>query len=160
MKDIVEFITARLNEREAAALAAHAVDPSPWRADVDDESGTAERSAGFGLLVAADGVALWDCEGSRLLCMTAPTARHVALNDPAYVLADVAAKRAIVARHSTGVVRGSCRNADHLYDWQHVNDCDDELYRYCERCPSDGCDLRDHATIDAAHPDYDESWRP
>jgi len=95
--DIAEFLTARFNEEYADAIAAQAADPAPWRADADDARSSGNRSGhGFGLVIAADDEALWDCEGSSTLCMTAPTARHVARWDPAHVLREVEAKRAII----------------------------------------------------------------
>lgn len=96
--DIREFIAARLDEREAKARAAAEADPAPWTADAIDNGDAGTRDGhGFGIVVADDGIPLWECEGSRTLMMTAPTARHVAAHDPARVLADVAFKRQILA---------------------------------------------------------------
>ncbi len=104
MSDIATFYEARLDEIEAAAKAAQAADPTPWHADAHDDGSTWQRNGhGAGLVVAADDVPLWDCEGSNMLCMTAVAARHVALHDPAYVLADVAAKRALVDQYRHAV---------------------------------------------------------
>lgn len=95
--DIVEFLTARLDDDQAAADSADTADPSPWTAATSNDCGTNERARhGNGIVTAADGTALWDCEGSFTLCMTAPSAEHVARHDPARVLREVAAKRAIV----------------------------------------------------------------
>lgn len=95
--DIAAFLTARFDEEHADAVAAQEADSAPWHADVTDGASTQARTGhGAGLVIAADDEALWDCEGSHMLCMTAATARHVARWNPAHVLADVAAKRAIV----------------------------------------------------------------
>lgn len=100
VNDLAAFYAARLDEIEAAAQGAQAADPAPWKADAHDDGSTWERTGhGAGLVVAADDTALWDCEGSNVLCMTAPTARHVALHDPAYVLADIATKRRLLAEY-------------------------------------------------------------
>ncbi len=97
MDDIVAFLTRCLDEDQQLAEAAASVDPAPWTAATDDERDNDQRSGhGFGVVVAADEVALWDCEGSSTLCMTASTARFVAANDPARVLADIAAKRKLL----------------------------------------------------------------
>lgn len=97
MSDIVAFLNARLDEDQAAAELAQASDPAPWSSDVTASASTNERNDhGAGLVVAADDTALWDCEGSNTLCMTAPTAQHVARHHPARVLREVKAKRAIV----------------------------------------------------------------
>lgn len=60
---ITEFLTARYDEREAAARAS---ETKVWASTVAEQA-------------------------------------HIALNDPAYVLADIAAKRAIVELHGTSV---------------------------------------------------------
>jgi hypothetical protein len=105
MTEIIEFLTKRYDEKEAAARAADRADPAPWTAEATDKGDTRERSGhGFGGVIAADDVALWDTEGSRTLCMTAPTSRHVAMHDPARVLAEVAAKRKRLALHKPGPV--------------------------------------------------------
>jgi len=102
--DIAEFLTARFNEEYADAIAAQEADPAPWRDDTTDSGSTNERSAlGSGLVIAGDHTALWDCEGSSTLCMTAPTARHVARWDPAHVLREVEAKRAIIRQYVDAV---------------------------------------------------------
>lgn len=151
MTDIVTFLTVRLAEDEQAARAADAVDPTPWRADAGDLGSTQERSgAGAGIVVAADEVALWDCEGSNTLCMTAPTARHIARYDPARILAEVAAKRAIVEWHA---VRRTARDARDPEEKATVNIC---WCGYDQPCTT----IRHLAAVNADHPDYDESWRP
>jgi Family of unknown function (DUF6221) len=137
MTDLVAFLAARLDEDHVVAEAALAIDPAPWTADASDDGSTQQRSgAGAGLVIAADGIALWDCEGSNTLCMTAPSADHIARHDPARVLADIAAKRRI------------------------VETCADMMWKH-EGGPDVVADavLRDLAAIYAEHPDYDESWR-
>lgn len=111
--DISAFLSAQFDTDEAAARAAQDADPAPWSVSISPSS-TRERSTehGSGLVIAADGVSLWDCEGASGLCMTAPTANHVARWDPTRVLAEVAAKRRILERHAQcGAGAGLCDHA-------------------------------------------------
>lgn len=159
---IVEFLTARLDERQAAAEAAEASDPSPWLADTSDGASTHQRSGhGAGLVVAADNEALWDCEGSHTLCMTAATVRHVVLNDPARVLAGVAAQRAIVedlavtcrvrdeAHRRIMEARASGRiDSSALDEWNRAQREASIIEGVAQRL----------AAPDADHPDYNPAW--
>lgn len=99
--DIVEFLTAQYDVDQRRAEAARTVDPTPWTASIgDDGRPNGIRATGaHAAVLTADGLALWDTEGSSTLCMTAVSAEHVAAHDPAFELADIAAKRAIVAHH-------------------------------------------------------------
>lgn len=100
MLSLDQFFQDRLDEIEAAALAAQASDPAPWRVDAHDDGSTWERNGhGAGVVIAADGVALWDCEGSNMLCMTAATVRHVVLHDPKRVLTEVAIHRRLLTEY-------------------------------------------------------------
>lgn len=152
--DIVAFVTARLDEDQAVADAAQEADPAPWTVDAGGTVSTGQRFGhGAGLVTAADEVALWGCEGTDFLCMTAPTAAHVGRNDPARVLAEVAAKRRVLERHKTPSGMGDfyrvCHGCGHDYGsgWT----------RYLvDDCP----ELRDLAVVYADHPDYAERWRP
>jgi hypothetical protein len=78
--DLVTFLRARLDEREAAAKAA------------GGDSWVAEPRTYGSYAVACDGEPVVYDEGAP----TEAQATHIALNDPAYVLDDVAAKRRIV----------------------------------------------------------------
>jgi pyrimidine deaminase RibD-like protein len=104
---ITEFLTARLDEDEAAARD-----------------------------VLENGLVSWD-EARQILYRAGWHAEraeaHIARHDPARVLADVAAKRAIVALHP----------------------CDD-----CGMGNDPCSTLRLLAQPYAEHPDYDEEWRP
>lgn len=153
--DIRAFIAARLDEAQVDAEAAQAADPGPWTANTSDDTATNERSGhGAGLVTAADDVALWDCEGSNTLCMTAPTARHVAHWDPSHVLIEIAAKRRILERHAPGgqidpyhgAPRDGCGREGDL----------EQPRCYINECP----ELQDLAATDAGHEDYDPAWTP
>jgi hypothetical protein len=80
---LVEFLRARLNEREQMARAAS---PGPWRPNAEHDEVVAVDD-----VTVAEGFAL---SGRQLRA----TVDHIAANDPTYVLADVAAKRAILAK--------------------------------------------------------------
>jgi hypothetical protein len=150
--DIVDFLTARYDEEQQLAACAAAGDPAPWRANTSNQRGNQFRDEhGNGLVIAADDIPLWDCEGSSTLCMTASTARHVAYWDPARVLADIAAKRAIVkgyagARTRLAEVR---RDGYHAFNAQKVQGAEEALTMAVLAL----------AAPYAEHPDYDPAWR-
>lgn len=101
---LVSFLAARLAEDLEGATLAHAIDPGPWYESVDYGSSYTnqrERTAGVGLVYAADNVALWDRESSCTLSMTAATSVHVARHDPLRVIADVNAKLRLVDAYLT-----------------------------------------------------------
>jgi hypothetical protein len=99
-EDILAFLDRAIAAREQAANAAHATDPAPWAAHTNAEpTRDHDRTAGSGLLVAADGNPLWDCEGSGTLCMTAAASTHAALNDPGLALRRCAADRKLLAMY-------------------------------------------------------------
>ena len=123
MIGIVEFITARLDEDEAAVAA-----PESWSA-ADESHGVRRVDVDLSSECVAASTRSWRAE-------------HIARHDPARVLAEVKAKRAILARHSTGT--GSLRE---FGGW------------YCEVC-DDGCaEVPVLAAVYADHPDYDPAWR-
>ncbi len=132
--DIVAFLTARYDEIEAAAKAATL---GPWHA--------------------LDGGVVSDDEAQWPVCCHPASDRsredrvHIALHDPAYVLADIAAKRRIVGLHQP----------DRTDGYQECTTCaDPPAVRYDEAswqrwpCPT-LCAL---TAPFAAHPDYDPSW--
>ncbi|WP_163571065.1 DUF6221 family protein [Fodinicola feengrottensis] len=114
--DIVDFVRARLDGAQIAERAT----PGPW--------------------VVCDGViadyeenATWEQVVEQPVAPRDDT--HIAANDPAYVLRDVAAKRAIV---------DACGYAD---------ESDSALFEAWRDAVSY------LAAIDSAHPDYDPKWR-
>ena len=119
---ITEFLTARLDEDEATARASEF--PAEWvaRPDMTNQP-----------IMAG---------GYRIATSAASVMGHIARHDPARVLADVAAKRAIVALHSASDGRDpSCSSIDYP-----------ELAEDCET-------LRAMLQPFADHPDYDKAWR-
>ncbi|MFH8717261.1 DUF6221 family protein [Streptomyces zaomyceticus] len=129
--ELVEFLTARLNEDEQAALAAtwdadasrrwnpHLIEKPRWGWGVVDDM-----DAGVTVVepAAADAAAV---------------AQHMARHDPARVLRDVAAKRRLVEYIEEELTNQGNSNNDKL---MHV--------------------LRLSALSYASHRDYDEAWRP
>lgn len=123
--DLVEFLTARLDEDEHAARAAT---PGPWA--VDDES-YAEAVRAEDVAVVAGG--RWGGEAS--VFESTADALHIARHDPARVLAEVDAKRQLLA----WVLRWPMR--------PHPPSSVDGVLELL-------------ALPYADHPDYDEAWRP
>ncbi len=94
---MVSWLNDVLDENERIARAAENEAASPWRTD----GGRILHSGPIVDYMKDD--QLWDSEGCteywRRLCMTENVVKHVALHDPASVLALVAAHRAILAIH-------------------------------------------------------------
>lgn len=154
---IVEFLTARLDEDQAAAEAAGATRSgkiASWRVDCDCPG--IHVNDCYERRVEGDNITIYD-EGGH----DEDQARHIARWDPARVLAEVAAKRRIVELHTSGSYRTyHCDNGDHIQEWQ----CEraKEPYtehRYCEVCSHECVELPLLAAPYADHPDYDTAWR-
>lgn len=154
---MVEFIEEQLAEDEATIKAMGAEGAGRWwvgqRFDgsLDPDGSTVfvdvRRSDGLGYIhLGAPGM------------FAGPTATHIARHDPATVLADVAAKRAIIAMHELCEQKNSadmvCRGAP-------------EFYRYCECQSEDGmihgawpCDTLKHLVAPyASRPGFKDEWR-
>ena len=138
MSDLIEFLRARLNEDERAAVWAM---QGPWRLHRIPADSAWQITGTSGTHSVARIPDSGQNEG---------TVRHIALHDPARVLREVEAKRAIVERHQLG-------------SWHsHVLDADVKTCRACGTpdedwpCP----DLRLLALPYSDHPDYREDWRP
>jgi hypothetical protein len=140
----VEFLTARYDEAEATALAAPGM---VWTACTKDSIAGASVYDEQWLLLSP---VRYDHDNalSNKAGATGPMyieravddlCAHIARHDPASVLADLAAKRAILAR----MVR---------YCWEPKD-------KPCGVCERIGCaTLRDAAQPYADHPDYDQAW--
>lgn len=165
--DIVEFLTARLDEDEAAAV--RAARPEPWvkpqpsRPDwyvqfwadepdraaviVDFESSAYPIVATLGY----DGNDEADEE------LAEGRVEHIARHDPARVLAEVKAKRALVKLHSPMVMHGDGPGAA-WYDMTTVcRTC--EPPRQFPKTAWPCLTARLLAAVYADHPDYDPAWR-
>lgn len=124
---IGEFLSARLDEDEAAAKATSVV------------SVESRYKSGANLLPAV----------ARLLF-------HRRF-DPEHVLADVAAKRRVMARHrpATGNEPGWYSYVGSCIGCGTEGEFADPRTRHIDDCP----ELRDLAAPNAGHPDYNPSWR-
>lgn len=95
MKDLVAFVTARLDEREALARFAT---EGPWLRWHDQEG-----IPGWDGFIVLGDAAPEGAECNPVARIYATTdAAHIAANDPAHVLREVAAMRAIVDEYETG----------------------------------------------------------
>lgn len=146
--EIVEFLAARYDERERTAKAAT---PGTWSAD---STGT----------VCADADLEPDGNGGEILPPGGPSevaecyrnerpgerghnAEHMAANDPAFVLADLAAKRAILGLYEQACER--VRNPVSADAWQAARVGQFELEQV----------LRALAMPFADHPEFRDEWR-
>lgn len=145
--NITEFLLARIAEDEELAKGAT---PGPWT------TMTEETADGENIYYTVE-------HGTEQLCDMALTSRqgwhdaeHIAHHDPARVLAECAAKRAIIEEHSpvdySGIGMKSpnacnlCGVEKTMSDWEW-----DENSYPCNT-------LRALAAIYADHPDYQEAW--
>lgn len=97
--DLVSFVQARIAEDEAAARATAENYPPPWRGrEVDDEGDSIETNVVFDT---SHRTVVWWESGSREAMDR--LGEHIAGHDPARVLADCAAKRAIVEQYRRAV---------------------------------------------------------
>jgi hypothetical protein len=126
MDDLVTFLRACLDEDERVALEA------------------AAQTGGNVEIVAKNLDIIFECLG-----------RHWARHDPARVLAEVAAKRAIVDLHSPS--EGDCRTCAHLTDDE---DPDGNWYTDVLGEPWPCPTLRHLAAVYADQPGYRPEWAP
>ena len=143
---IVAFLNARLDEEEAGALASGADDLArSWTGSDNGYEGAGEVTDGHGEMVVYD-------EGRP----DTAQALHIARHDPARVLREVEAKRAILAAHGpdpTGKF-GSDGQPRCLV-------CLTDRDGYEEQWEADEwpcLTLRSVAAIWSDHPDYDREW--
>jgi hypothetical protein len=100
MADLVEFLTARLDEEQAGAEAARDAHVGLYATEGDAEWRVAD--GGEGVYTEAHGInVVVDGHGY----LRDAVAAHIARHDPARVLGEVKAKRAILALHTYG---GQC----------------------------------------------------
>lgn len=142
---LVAFLAGCLDEDEAAAR--RAASESPWRvSDVNDDGSRSVRCA-----EAPDG--LW--HGDVAEHIAGSDAAHIARHDPARVLAEAAAKRAILAEHSphypTTYPKPSGQPACGVCD---EGTWDTEAVRW--PCPT----VRHVAAVYGGRPGYDPAWAP
>ena len=134
--DLKTFLLARIAEDEAVARAAVDKD-GRWHVD---------RSHPLYESVVQGDIHIYD-EGGH----TAEQAAHIARHDPARVLAECAAKRAIVDRHRRDPDVQRMIYGD-IYPCTECGDADDSPMEW--PCPT----MRILAAVYADHPDYQSEW--
>lgn len=139
---ITEFLEARIAEDEAIARAAFDepflsnVDDGKWMANTSSASPNVEGRAYFSIFSNDDGPVAF---------LTSGQATHIARHNPARVLAECAAKRAIIEEHP-------------LHRYPTTKRWDAFVFECgtCERCPCDT--LKALAAVHKDHPDYLPEW--
>lgn len=134
MDDLIAFLRARLDEDADLTLAAS---PGPWHPDEEHDEVHAVDD-----IVVAEGFAL---SGRQLRA----TVDHIARHDPARVLAEVEAKRRVIAQWED--VRAQARNQVSVDNFQAA--------RIEQGALSDVLRLLGACYADR-HPDYKPEWRP
>lgn len=151
MADIVEFIKSRLEEDEQIAK-----DPEWPSWNFEEQQGNLTINTGavsmgweFG---GSSGV--WLCDDPEDDCAeyrgyAEREATHIARHDPARVLREVAAKRALLGAHCTDPTYGGteCLGC-------HANFQEEHWTQDINECPT----LRAIASVHSDHPDYDPAW--
>lgn len=135
--DLVAFLRGRLDEDEHTARAASG---NQWLSDAGDSPADA-----------------WILnEDMHLAEVDPPTAEHIARHDPARVLAEVDAKRRIIAWHSTPhtLVDGFCVEDTGPRTHQGEADC------ACCGYPNGCLTVRLLVLPYSSHPDYRPEWAP
>lgn len=138
MDDLTAFIAARLDEDEAMALAA--------ATDVSRLAGRANWTSEAAMVTDAEDLDWAICDLSPYVddeCL----ARHIARHDPARVLREVTAKRAILARYERGA-------AGDLPEWTAGRELIIAGLAMLEGV------LRDLAVAWSDHPHYQPAWAP
>ena len=135
MTDLIAFLNARLDEDEAAAEAA---DPGPWESTAPS---------------------LWvDAPAAGIIVQTRhfEDAAHIARHDPARVLREVEAKRAIMAEHYPGTTWAG--DAPEGLEICAGEEGDGDTWQMAIRwpCPQ----IRQLAAVYSDHPDYRQEWQP
>jgi hypothetical protein len=125
---ITEFLTARYDEAEAAARAAMDVEPA---------------YAHYGGTAAEAFLALAVSEGE-----TEEAAAHFERWRPEHVLADIAAKRAILALHTCQCPDPDCRDCGECSGAHHA-----------DPTPAPCGTVKVLAQPHAEHPDFDPAWK-
>jgi len=168
MSELVEWLTAILDEHERVARAADEKALSPWRNSNGLVKHSGPPEGGHG----RDN-GLWDDEGTsgmkvdHQLCMLGEIAEHVALHDPAAVLALIQAQRQILAAHAptryTNADLGikdapvclTCHAVmDSPEDWPDEADWSYPLVQRSFPCPT----VRALASAYRHAPGWDEAW--
>jgi len=163
---ITEFLDARISEDEAAAHVCAEAFPTPW--DVEDRGHSAQVTSGEPNFLP---VAEIDQRNESPGRWPGEHLEHIARHDPARVLAECAAKRAIIAFHESwpvlvegpmefGPVDGTDPHAIAYRATQQIAWATQAEYvkRFGDKPPTTPM-LRALATVYDDHPDYDVTWQ-
>lgn len=138
-EDVVQFVRARLDEDEQAARAAT---PGPWAIDSEIHAETVHSAGGIDVVAGSR----WGGEAS--VFESTEDAAHIVRWDPARVLADVDAKRRILAWHS---------RTDDVF----MCGTDGGFVTFCRCGGEPPCDtVRLLSSPYRDHPDYQPEWAP
>lgn len=144
---ITEFLLARIAEDEAVARAAT---EGPWEADAMD-AGHSRFEMNVWITAGDAGDTVCDMGGLQrshnekvALDDGYKDAQHIARHDPARVLAECAAKRAIIAEHQQDHLGAVCTRCRFIGGYMEYP------------CPT----LEALAAVYADHPDYRQEWAP
>lgn len=132
---LINFVSARLDERERIAKAAMVRGGAEWSAYDREQPGWWKDDVDTELLIGGKSVGHFTAEYGGAL-----VAEHVADNQPSFVLADVAAKRQIL-----NLAYSKCGT-----DSAYADGWDDAALWAVKAL----------ALPYTSHPDYDETWRP
>lgn len=149
---ITNFLLARIAEDEAVARAAAESElmhnAAPWPAVKASGTWTADRGMIYSEPTEDNewGHMLYDNEGASALSMPNEAADHIARHDPARVLAECAAKRAIVE------LANDANQSDAELDYK-------AGYTVPARLLTGDAILRTLAAVYAEHQDYRAEWR-
>lgn len=133
---MIAFLRMRLDAAGSAAEAAQLRFPGPWDQAIAPDSPL------------PSAVSLYDSRDESVgVIRGSYAAAHIVLNDPARVLRDIEAKRAVIARYEraaalpASVASFTCGQDD----------------GYAQACLDA---IRDAAAVWAGHPDYRQEWKP
>lgn len=143
---IAEFLEARWGEAEYHAKVALLRAKPPWSSSETPESGP------------PGAVSLYDADDDNFAIIRGSyLADYLKRFDPAAVLADIEAKRAILDLwQDPAVVRDLSLHPDHPHDGRDP----DEIQAQVAAAEAIDDVVRLLAALLAAHPDYDQAWRP
>jgi hypothetical protein len=140
---IVDFLNARLAEDQAAAEAARDLMDEPWKIfpeGPEEENYSGEYRISNGITVAGH--------------VEEAKASHIARHDPARVLREVAAKRAVIEDHQIKPVTYPEPDDDEAFDCERCHfDRDEGVYGF-GYCPT----LKALAAVYSSHHDYRKEW--
>lgn len=147
---IIDFLHARITEDETTAREASTTVNERMLYNENMPAGESW-DGDDGMVSGVQGQHLWDCEGSSTLCVAPAVSLHMAHNDPARVLAECKAKRAILKLHGN-------MNAGFSPEIACCESCHDYGRNDAASWP---CPTIHHlAAVYNTHPGYIQEWAP